>query len=427
MGHLGKTKDIYRKLWEKLDSYPIGLVQSEHIDRLLKILYKPDEADLVSRMPLEPMTPQALSRKLKIPEQELQAQLADMATRGLVFRLDRNEQSYYLPMWSIPGFIEMTMMKVRDDIPQHELAHLLHDMWNERSFADEVFQAETQFGRALIDEPAAQDTAEVMPYERAQEVVKQAKNLAISRCYCRHEQEHLGNNCKYPAEICMSMNMAAEFVVQQGFGRRIDQSEALGIIEQTSSLGLMHIGDNVKNNLSFICNCCECCCGILRAYHDHGIFNVAMASRFIMEVNEAACVGCGKCVPRCQLKAIHIEEKDGIRKTKINNELCLGCGICFRACPKQALHLHPRAKKVILPEMDIEKILLMAVERGKLQDLMFNDVHSWTHFVLRTVTRPLLRAGWMRRFLLKDNVRSRIRNNLAKKMEKMQGGKHEHK
>lgn len=418
MGHLGKLKDTYRKLWEKLDSYPIGLVQSEHIDRLLKMVFRPEEAELASRMPLEPCTPAVLSKRLKRPEKELQEQLADMANRGLLFRLDRNEQSYYLPMWSIPGFIEMTMMKVRDDIPQNEIAHLMQEIWKERNFAEEVFQGETQFGRALIDEPAAQDTAEVLPYERVHEVVQGAKKLAVAICYCRHEMEHLGQNCKYPSEVCMALNQGAEFVIQQKFGRQIDHAEALAIIEQTSSLGLMHIGDNVKKNLSFICNCCQCCCGILRAYHDHGLFNVAMATSFVMEVNPQDCIGCGQCVAKCQLKAIHLETKDNVRKAFINNELCLGCGICFRFCPKHALHLQPRPKKIITPEITMEKILIMAIERGKLQDMMFNDVHSWTHRFLRIITKPLLRTNWMRKFLLKENTRARIRRSMLKRLSK---------
>ncbi len=415
MGHLGNTKELYRKLQEKLDSYPIGIVQSEYTDRFLKLLFRPHEAELVSRMPLQPQTASALEKKLKIPAKELQEQLDSMAFRGLIFSIDRNDKRYYLPLWSVPGFVEMTMMRVRDDIPQHEIAHLMKAMWDERRFTEEVFREDTQFGRALIDEAAAQDNAEILPYELATQAIREAKHVAVALCYCRHEQEHLGNHCQYPMEICLAMNVGAEFAIQQKLGRQIETSEALDILAQTSSLGLMHIGDNVRNHLGFICNCCKCCCGILRAYHDHGIFNVVVKTRFIMTVDEQSCVGCGRCAQKCQLNAIEVQSKDGKKVAVVNQELCVGCGSCYRFCGKKALHLEKRPEKIITPEMGLEKMIMMAIERGKLQDVMFDDVYSTSHKMMRWLLKPILSSKWVKRHLLQEKTRAKIRRSLVKK------------
>ena len=412
MGHLGSAKHIYKDLLTKVDAYPIGIIDDEKTEKLLKALYTPEEADLVSHMPLKISDAATLAQLIGREETALDQQLSGMAVKGIVFKVTRNDKNYYAPMWSVPGFVEMTMMKVRDDIPQAELAHLLSDMMKDKRFMEGIFQEDTQFGRALIDAKVAQDTADVLPYEVAADVVKEAKKLAVNLCYCRHKQEHLGHPCQFPTEVCLAMNSGAEFVIQQKFGRQISTGEALDIIEKTSEMGLMHIGDNVKNNLTFICNCCQCCCGILRGYHDHGIFPVAMASRFAMAVNNDKCVGCGKCVSKCQIAAITMEPVAGSkqRKAKIDAEVCLGCGICFRACRTGALTLRQREKKIFTPENGMEKLLTMAIERGKLQNLIFDDVHSPLHQLLRALAGRLFKNRGIKRYLLQDRVRNRLLN-----------------
>ena len=180
----------------------------------------------------------------------------------------------------------------------------MHEMMKDKKFSMEVFSGETQFGRTLVDEKAAEDATDILPYEIVTNAVNEAKKLAVVLCYCRHKQEHLGQSCYAPLESCMAMNIGADFMIKQGYGREISKKEALEIIEKTSKMGLMHIGDNVKNNLSFICNCCECCCGILQSYHHHGIFPVAVTSSFTMKVDSEKCVGCGACVSKCQVKEI---------------------------------------------------------------------------------------------------------------------------
>jgi NAD-dependent dihydropyrimidine dehydrogenase PreA subunit len=426
MGHLGMAKQSYKKLVQKLDSYPIGIIADEKVYKFMQSLYTPEEAEIISHMPLQLSNATVVAKATGLPPEEVPQRLKYMAEKGIVFLAEANGETYYAPMWSVPGFIEMTLMKVRDDIPQKELAQVLHDLMKDKKFMQEVFQAETQFGRALIDNKVAETTADIMPYELVTEVVKTAKKLAVVHCYCRHKAYHTGHTCQYPIEVCMSLNAGADFVIAQKFGRPIGNDEGLAIIEQTSSLGLMHIGDNVKNNLGFICNCCECCCGILRGYHDHGIFNTAVASSFEMRVERQKCVGCGKCVPKCQIKAIRMEaSKEGDKprlKAVIAPELCLGCGICYRSCNQKALTLHKRERRVTTPENSMEKMLMMAVERGKLQNMLFWDVYSKKHALLRALTGVILKRGIVKKYLLQPGMRKRLMqvviDNMARDSDK---------
>ena len=67
------------------------------------------------------------------------------------------------------------------------------------------------------------------------------------------------------------------------------------------------------------------------------------------------CVDCYKCVRRCPVKAIKIE--DG--SAQIVPDLCIACGTCYRVCPAKAKqprndltrakHLSNRAKTFTFP------------------------------------------------------------------------------
>jgi ferredoxin len=84
-------------------------------------------------------------------------------------------------------------------------------------------------------------------------------------------------------------------------------------------------------------------------------------SNFRVSVNKSACTGCGLCVRRCPMEALHLEEdaaakgretlipgKDGKQRTLINQtgkisqlapERCIGCGVCVYKCPAGAITL----------------------------------------------------------------------------------------
>lgn len=64
-----------------------------------------------------------------------------------------------------------------------------------------------------------------------------------------------------------------------------------------------------------------------------------------MRIDNEACIGCGKCVPYCPMKAIIWHgEKDSQKGIKpyaeIDRDECVECSVCFRseACPTDAIH-----------------------------------------------------------------------------------------
>jgi NADPH-dependent glutamate synthase beta subunit-like oxidoreductase/coenzyme F420-reducing hydrogenase delta subunit/Pyruvate/2-oxoacid:ferredoxin oxidoreductase delta subunit len=60
--------------------------------------------------------------------------------------------------------------------------------------------------------------------------------------------------------------------------------------------------------------------------------------RTICVVNEATCVGCGRCSEVCVYKAVQVESRPGGRFIARVDELaCKGCGVCVPICPTGAI------------------------------------------------------------------------------------------
>jgi ferredoxin len=139
-----------------------------------------------------------------------------------------------------------------------------------------------------------------------------------------------------------------------------------------------------------------------------------------MTVDKEKCAGCGRCARKCPMNAITLRPTKNPNELKadIDQSVCLGCGICYRFCNKSALHVVKRSKKIITPETGIEKLLVMALERGRLQDMLFNDINSKTHSIFRKFFGLILKRNSVKKFLLSENRRKKIFNALSKRLSK---------
>lgn len=83
-------------------------------------------------------------------------------------------------------------------------------------------------------------------------------------CFCRHKKVHEGKTCQQGArveEICMVLGEGARFLVRHGMTEPRSAEQMLAILERARALGLTRITDNIREQPSFLCNCCRCCCG----------------------------------------------------------------------------------------------------------------------------------------------------------------------
>ncbi|MDH3211677.1 MAG: 4Fe-4S binding protein [Myxococcales bacterium] len=408
MGHLS-LRDPHVELQKRLDKNPIGAPATEELFEILRLRFSDEEAQIGARMPMTPAPLALLSRRTGEAPERLEAKLDRMAEKGLVLDFETKGRRFFMLAPTVIGFFEFTFMRLHKDLPNKKLADLLSVYMHDDTFAHNAFRGDTQIGRALVHEKALSDDvrAEILPYEQTSEILKKAELRAVGLCYCRHKAEHHGTPCKKPMETCTTLNENAEWVIRRGYGREVSAEEALDIAARTRDERMVHIGDNVKNNVSYICHCCGCCCGQLSAISRNGIRNAVHTSNYMAGVDAKKCKACGRCVKSCPVMAIEIKATGfGEASARVDEEMCLGCGVCNVTCKNGAMNMTPRAKRVFTPEDNMDRLVRAAVERGTIHHMLFDDPDSVSSRGMNLALGVLLALPPAKQLLAIEQVKS---------------------
>ena len=185
--------------------------------------------------------------------------------------------------------------------------------------------------------------------------------------------------------------------------------------------GLVQFGENVRRSVSFICNCCGCCCEAMLAAKRFAFLQPVETTNWLPEVDRADCSGCGKCVNACPVEAVSlVSANDPVqpkrRVAKVDEDLCLGCGVCVQACPTEGLKLKRRAARVLTPSTTVHRTVVMALERGSLQDLIWDERTLWNHRALAAVFGAVLKLPPVKRTLAAKALKSRYVERLLSRV-----------
>jgi ferredoxin len=351
--------DIYEKLATHLDSLPAGFPRTVNgVEmRILRRLFTPEDAALAVHLTVIPEQPRVVARRAGISIAEAAGRLEEMVRKGLIIRRrPRNKPPLYMAQQYAVGFWEAQVNRLSPELVQeaqeYELTFFNVDHWRKAP------QLRTIPVNRSID---VQN--EIMPYEAAEELMRSHKNFAVSNCICRQGMRLVGRGCDKPEESCLTLGVVADYVADSGRGRKISLEETLAILQRADEVGLVLQPGNAKEP-TFMCMCCGCCCGVLRALKRDPKPGRIVSSPFFANLDAETCKGCGLCTKRCQMEALHVSDK----KAVLHVDRCIGCGLCVTTCPTHSLSLarRPQAEQADIPKNHMKSVLKVAQARGRL-------------------------------------------------------------
>ena len=421
MAHLALKSD-HLALQKRLDKNPIGAPAHPALTAILEELFTAEECRVAAAMPLKLSTAGKIAAGAGMSPKRTGEILATLLQKGLVVDLQRGDGAvcWFLNPTMV-GFFEFTMMRKRDDIDQKKVALLMHEYLSnnpEMGFVRMLSEGPTYLGRPLVHEEALDSDvfSEVLDWEKASSVVGEAGSWAEGLCHCRHVAHHLERDCKkMPMDHCLGIGMGAEYLVRAGIARRIDRVRAMEILAESKEAGCVQMCDNVKNRPTFICNCCKCCCGMMEHFRTLPQMSRVVSSNHVACADEINCTGCGRCLKACPINCIDLvpagpteKMKNRKKRAVVNGEMCLGCGVCHRDCKSGSMTLKRTAARVYTPETAMERMMAQALERGRLQNMLFDDQTKVTHRTLGLFLGAILNLPPAKRALADSQLKSKF-------------------
>lgn len=283
---------------------------------------------------------------------------SSLSYRGLMNRATRAGVNYYHLLAYAHGMLEFQMDQYEDE---GYLEKLFAATGEDNSYT--AYNCGSPVYHTIpVQQDVVADTL-VLPYNDWQGIIERNSVISVSPCQCRSFTPlaagmEPGEWCDHPLETCIAVGEQAQYYIDNGIGRQIDQEEAIEIIQNSVDEGMVIQIMNTKNS-DVICSCHGDCCSILGGYIslDGDSDNLKYVSNYELQVDLDSCIQCGSCAERCPMFTITMDEETGY---PVVGNLCVRCGQCATVCPVGARSL------VALPEE----------ERCELPYDMCNDYHE---------------------------------------------------
>jgi electron transport complex protein RnfB len=353
--------DVYERLRRNLDTHVVGCPPAPEIDEILRILFSEDEALLACGLTFMPHTADEVAEKAELPVEGAGQVLEALADRGVVNSRDKAGVRVYTILPVMPGLFELPFMKGE----KTEMTERLAPLW--QRYVPILGKGLGAPGMAIMRIVPVQEEVEnepgVLTYEMLNDLIDSAKAVGIAHCACRESEQR----CDAEREACMVFDGQCDFLVERGFARYLTKDEMKAKLREFDEAGLVHQVNNAQDKLTLICNCCPCCCHLLRSLTEFGNASVLTGSGFMPEVDVEICDGCEICaLERCPMEAIEVAE--GLAHVDIAK--CIGCGLCVTGCPQSALKL-VRREGVPAPAQTARDMgMKILTDKGKLDDFI---------------------------------------------------------
>ncbi len=360
------SDESYKKLATVLDSLPNGFpATSDGLEiKLLKKIFTPGEAELFCDLKLSFETAKQVSERTGRPLEGLEDRLSTMMGKGQVFGIDLGGTKLFKMLPWIFGIYEFQLPNMDRQLAEMSDEYL-------KVFLPQFLSNKPQLMQVIPIESEIKGGQETLPYEKVSNIIENSQSMMYFDCICKKEKNLMDDPCDRPMQVCTGFAPVPGLFDDHPYGKTMTKEEAYTLLNKAEEEGLVHLTWNIKNGHFFICNCCSCCCNVLKGINEMDIdASKVINSHYFAEINPDECSACGVCADeRCQVNAI--EETDDIYH--VITKKCIGCGLCVTTCPGEAISLirKPEDQIEVPPDDELEWYKKRAQLRGM-------DIHKYT-------------------------------------------------
>ncbi|MCK4941084.1 4Fe-4S binding protein [candidate division WOR-3 bacterium] len=349
--------DVFDTLADALNRLPNGFPRTpSNVEILiLKKIFSKREAELASKLTGTPEPVGEIASCLGIAESDLKPRLVAMAKRGLLWMWRKDAKLMFRLAPFIVGIYEAALEKM-----DHEFAHLFEE-YMENGGAAGIMKPQPALHR-VVPAHGSVKSEWILPYDDIRVMLEKAKSFRARDCICRVQQDKLDSRkCDFPVRNCVTFSPFE----RASHPNDITKEEAVALLDEAEEVGLVHCVSNVIQDIFYVCNCCGCCCGVLRGITELGIEESVARANYYAQINTGECTGCGVCVERCQVRAIILKED----VAAVARDKCIGCGLCVSGCSVKAVSLERKSDaEMVHPPDDFSTWEKMRLEYRGLTD-----------------------------------------------------------
>jgi electron transport complex protein RnfB len=332
------TESVFEQLAGALDRLPNGFPRTgSGVEiRILQKIFSTEQAALACHLSGSWETIDTIAARAGLDSGQASQRLFKLVRGGMVWMDKQDGKAVFRLAPFVVGIYEAQRERM-----DHALAHLVEE-YMANGGAHGIMKPQPALHR-VVPAQGALKSEWVLPYDDVRAILLQARTFSVNDCICRLQQAKLDHQCDFPVKMCLSFSDQERAPHPDD----ISQAEALEILERSEQVGLVHTVSNVMQGVGYVCNCCGCCCGVLRGITDWGIEKSVAFANYYAVIEPELCSNCGTCRERCQVHAI--SEGEGF--SVVDRDACIGCGLCVTGCPNEVARLvrKPEAEMIHPP------------------------------------------------------------------------------
>jgi ferredoxin len=311
--------------------------------RILERLFTPEEARVAVELSAFPETAPTIHRRLRrtVSRDALVSTLDDLASRGLIHRIQPKGVRKYLLAPFVVGFYEQQVARLTPEFERDVLQYF------EEGLGQAAASKKTTQMRTVPIDASLTPEREVGTYDDIRAYVHGHQGpFALMDCICRLGKSLVGHTCEHTTRMqtCLTFGQAAEGMVQSGAAHFISRDDVLQVLAQADHDGLVLQPENTQKPL-FVCCCCGDCCGVLTSAKRLPEPAEYFSATYYAEADAETCEGCGTCLTRCRMDAVSLDSGHAV----IARTHCIGCGLCVGTCPSGSITLAKKERPRVPP------------------------------------------------------------------------------